>query len=215
MKDSEINSKWRCNNTYIYASEYATTVLPYHIDISYMPDTMSCSEWHDRDEVESASIEIDHMEIRIHACGAKKGVFFLLRKCIEWMAMRVTLPIPYLDEDSLILARRVSCDNIDLSSMNRIIRRLDGTSLRLEILEGDDFPRISGFSSRNRNHKRSIKNLPIIFYSQGDNYSIYALWSKLTRLKLACLGLFDDLSSTGMTLSEEFLLLRIARNIFS
>lgn len=138
-----------------------------------MPDTMSCSEWHDRDEVESASIEIDRMEIRIHTCGAQKGVFFLLRECIEWMSMSVTLPIPYLDEDSLILARRVSCDNIDLSSMDRIIRRLDGTSLRLEILEGDDFPRISGFSSRNRNHKRSIKkNLPIIF-SPGGDYTIY------------------------------------------
>lgn len=112
-----------------------------------MPYAMSCDEWHDRDIVESTLIEIDTMHIGIHSCSTQKGVFFRIRECIEWMAMRVTPPITHLDEYDCVIVMSILSNNIYLSPAYRVIRRHDGISFRLEISECDDLAHVTGFPS--------------------------------------------------------------------
>jgi hypothetical protein len=61
------------------------------------------------------------------------------------MSMRFVETIAYLDEYRDL---PISCDNIDLSSPDRVVHLYNLISLTLEILPGDFFARISDGASR-------------------------------------------------------------------
>ena len=111
-----------------------------------MPDSMSSRRTrHETDEVDSDRLlgkrvlhEIVH-DRALHRSTLRIG------ECVEWMSMRLIVTIAYFDEDSGI---PFSCYDIDLSSLDHIVRIDDLISLLLEIAQSSELSLITYSTTR-------------------------------------------------------------------
>lgn len=113
-----------------------------------MPETVPDGAvffWHEADEVDPYHRLIESFFHHIVHHTSLEYSSFCHSKCIEWMGMRLVEPVAYLDEYGDL---SISCDNIDLTSLDRIVHLEDLVFFSLEILPSNFFARVASSSTR-------------------------------------------------------------------
>ena len=113
-----------------------------------MPETVPDGTvffWHEADEVDPYHRFIESLFHHIVHDTSLQYSSFHRSECIEWMSVGFIESIAYLDEYGDL---SIASDNIDLSSLDRIVHLYDIISLSLEILPSNFFARVASRSTR-------------------------------------------------------------------
>lgn len=105
---------------------------------------MTCESFFYSDEIESHTVQKDSFSTTVVFDRKKNGSFFRTSKSFLWSPEEGVRTKFHLDENILII---LFCDNIDLSTLDRIVRLDNLIVVFLEVLDRNEFSLVSGFSS--------------------------------------------------------------------
>lgn len=77
--------------------------------------------WHESDAIETALFNSYSILSCVRLSGSEECLLLFLRYGIEWMTMRFATSVPYFDKNCLISSITITRDDIDFTSIDRII----------------------------------------------------------------------------------------------